>query len=369
MSKVSMREMLKAGVHFGHQTRYWSPKMRPYIFGERNKIHIINLEQTLPMFEEALNYLGSVAAQGGNVLFVGTKRSARKLIKEAAESCGSYYVNHRWLGGMLTNYKTVKNSIQRLKVLEQQADDGGNEKLIKKEQLSLERERIKLDRSLAGIKEMPGMPDALFVVDVDQEYIAVKEANKLGIPVVAVVDTNCNPDGMDYIIPGNDDAISSINLYLKYVADAIRVGKQTRVTQTTVGDAEDYVEVDDSGQIVETKKPATTKKVTKKVVNKVTKKPVVKKAAKAKPEQEAKPEPKPAKKENKDKTEEVGDKLTTINGIGPVIEGKLEGLGVTTFKQIADWSEEDVTRIDQALAFKGRVVREKWIEQAKELIE
>ena len=213
MSDVTMRQMLEAGVHFGHQTRYWSPKMRPFIFGERNKIHIINLEQTLPMFNDAMNYIGQVIGNGGTVMMVGTKRSASKLVKEAAERAGTPYVNHRWLGGMLTNYKTVKNSIKRLKELDTQLVEGQMARLSKKEALTLDRERIKLERSLGGIKNMQGLPDALFVVDVKSEYIAVSEANKLGIPVIAVVDTNCQPDGIDYVIPGNDDAIRAISLY------------------------------------------------------------------------------------------------------------------------------------------------------------
>ena len=225
MTGITMRQMLEAGVHFGHQTRYWSPKMRPYIFGERNKIHIINLEQTLPLFEEALNFLGRMAANRGAILFVGTKRAASKLVKEAAERCNCPYVNHRWLGGMLTNFKTVRNSIQRLNDLETQISEGG-ERLSKKELLGLQRERDKLDRSLAGIKNMGGLPDVLFVIDVKQEYIAVAEAKKLGIPVVAVVDTNCTPDDIDYVIPGNDDAIRAIRLYLDAVADAVIEGRR-----------------------------------------------------------------------------------------------------------------------------------------------
>ena len=227
MSKISLRDMLEAGVHFGHRTRFWSPKMRPYIFGERNKIHIINLEKTQPLFEEAANFLGSLAANGGTILFVGTKRQASKVIKEAATRCASPYVNHRWLGGMLTNFKTVKNSIARLKELDEMFESGEADKLIKKERLRLERERAKLERSLAGIKNMNSLPDALFVIDVNYENIAVAEANKLHIPVVAVVDTNCKPDGVDYIIPGNDDAIRAIRLYAENMADAIIEGRHS----------------------------------------------------------------------------------------------------------------------------------------------
>ena len=224
MPKVTMRQMLEAGVHFGHQTRYWNPKMAPYIFGERNKIHIINLELTMPMFNEAMNFVGKLAARGGKVLFVGTKRSAREAVREAAQSCKMPYVNHRWLGGMLTNFKTVKQSIRRLKELEKMSEDGSLERLNKKEVLVLKREQEKLERSLGGIKEMKGLPDAIFVVDVGYEKIAVQEAKKLGIPVIGVVDTNNPLTNVDYVIPGNDDAIRAIQLYLSATADSVKEG-------------------------------------------------------------------------------------------------------------------------------------------------
>jgi len=221
MSQVTMRQMLEAGVHFGHQTRFWNPKMASYIFGERNKIHIVNLEKTLPLYKEATNFLGNLAAKKGKVLFVGTKRAARDSIKEHADRAGMPYVNHRWLGGMLTNFNTVKGSIRRLKELEAMAADGSFAKLSKKEALMMTREQEKLERSLGGIKDMNGLPDAVVVIDVGHEKIAVSEARKLGIPVVGVVDTNTNPDGVDYIIPGNDDAMRAIQLYVRGVADAI----------------------------------------------------------------------------------------------------------------------------------------------------
>ena len=248
MSNVSMRQMLEAGVHFGHQTRFWHPKMRPYIFGERNKIHIINLEKTLPLFNEAMNFLGKLAANKGTILFVGTKRQAGDIVREEAIRCGCPYVDHRWTGGMLTNYKTVKKSIERLKSLEAMQLNGSIEKLIKKEQLLLEREREKLNRSLSGIKDMPGLPDALFVIDVGHEYIAVSEAKKLDIPVVAVVDSNCKPDGVDYVIPGNDDAIRAIRLYAQSAADAIIAGRNT-VAPLPVSDGEEFVEVQEEPKI------------------------------------------------------------------------------------------------------------------------
>jgi len=225
MATVSMRDMLQAGVHFGHQTRYWNPKMKPFIFGARNKVHIINLEQTAPMFNEALAVLSNVASKKGKILFVGTKRAAGDAIKEAAISCDQFYVNHRWLGGMLTNWKTVRQSIKRLKDLEAQSQDGTFTKLVKKEALMRTREMEKLEKSLGGIKNMNGLPDVIFVIDADHEHIAVKEANNLGIPVVAIVDTNSNPDGIDYIVPGNDDAIRAIQLYVTAAAAAVTEGR------------------------------------------------------------------------------------------------------------------------------------------------
>ena len=226
MSKVSMRDMLQAGVHFGHQTRFWNPKMKPFIFGARNGVHIINLEKTVPMFDDALNFVGNIAAKKGKILFVGTKRAASEAVKEAASSCDQFYVNHRWLGGMLTNWKTVRQSIKRLKDLELQAQDGTFEKLTKKEALMRTREMDKLEKSLGGIKDMGGLPDVLFVVDAEHEHIAIKEANNLGIPVVSIVDTNSNPDGVDYIIPGNDDAIRAVSLYLSAVASVVNDARE-----------------------------------------------------------------------------------------------------------------------------------------------
>lgn len=227
MAAVSMRDMLEAGVHFGHQTRFWNPKMRPYIFGERNKIHIIDLEKSLPLYNEALNFLGRMAASGGTILFVGTKRAAQDCIAAEAKRCDMPYVNRRWLGGMLTNYRTVKQSIKRLKDLEALIEEGGLDRVSKKEGLSLQRELAKLERGLGGIKNMDGIPDVLFIIDVGHEKIAVTEAVTLGIPVVAVVDTNNLPDGVDYIVPGNDDAIRSIELYVSGAATAILEGRES----------------------------------------------------------------------------------------------------------------------------------------------
>jgi len=262
MSNISMRQMLEAGVHFGHQTRFWHPKMRPYIFGERNKIHIVNLEKTLPLFNDAMNFLGKLASNRGNILFVGTKRQAAEVIKEEAVRAGAPYVNRRWLGGMLTNYQTARKSIKRLKQLEEMlADEAIAQRLNKKERLMRERERDKLDRSFAGIKDMPGIPDALFIIDVGHEYIAVAEANKLGIPVIGVVDTNCKPDGVDYVIPGNDDAMRAIRLYAGAAADAIIDGRKS--VQVDMGDDE-FVEVDDDNAVKPKVKTKAKKKATKK---------------------------------------------------------------------------------------------------------
>lgn len=279
MTDVSMRQMLEAGVHFGHQTRFWNPKMAPFIFGERNKIHIINLEKSLPLYNEASNFIGKLAANRGTVLFVGTKRAAQDIVREEAERCGMPYVNHRWLGGMLTNYKTVKQSIKRLKELEAMQAEGAFEGLNKKEILTLTRERDKLERSLGGIKDMNGLPDALFVIDVGHEKIAVNEAVKLGIPVIGIVDTNNDPENVDYVIPGNDDAIRAISLYAQGVAMAIIEG---RAAMATAGPADEFVEVGttEEKQVVTKAKKKTAKK-------KVTAKKAAPKAAEAVAEPEA----------------------------------------------------------------------------------
>ena len=258
MADVTMRQMLEAGVHFGHQTRYWNPKMAPFIFGERNKIHIINLEKSLPMAREACAFVKATVADGGTVLFVGTKRSARDSIRSQASRCEMPYVSQRWLGGMLTNYKTIRQSVKRLTTLEEMTEEGGFEGLTKKEVLGLTREQDKLEKSLGGIKTMKSLPDVLFVVDVDHEDIAVREARKLGIPVVAVVDTNCSPEGIDYVIPGNDDAMRAIELYASLVADAALDGRAS-LPEVALGEDE-FVELDAEGNVKQTggrkKRPA-----------------------------------------------------------------------------------------------------------------
>jgi small subunit ribosomal protein S2 len=272
MADVTMRQMLEAGVHFGHQTRYWNPKMAPFIFGERNKIHIINLEKSLPMAREACAFVKATVADGGTVLFVGTKRAAREAIRTHAARCEQPFVSQRWLGGMLTNYKTIRQSVKRLMTLEQMAEEGGFEGLTKKEVLGLNREQEKLERSLGGIKQMRSLPDVLFVVDVDHEDIAIREARKLGIPVVAVVDTNCSPDGVDYVIPGNDDAMRAIELYTSLVADAVLDGKSS-LPEVALGEDE-FVELDEEGNVKKSskkkaaKKPAGKKRASKKAAPK-----------------------------------------------------------------------------------------------------
>jgi len=246
MASMSMRQMLEAGVHFGHQTRFWNPKMAHFIFGERNRIHIINLEKTLPLYLEAADFVKNTVADGGRVLFVGTKRSAREAIAREAARCGMPYVSHRWLGGMLTNFKTIRQSIRRLTEIDEMAASGLLEQRSKREAQMVRREREKLERSLGGIKEMEGLPDVMFVVDVGHENIAIHEAQKLGIPVVAIVDTNCSPDGISYVIPGNDDAMRAIELYASGIADAVIEGRAT-IPELPVGEDE-FVELDEEGK-------------------------------------------------------------------------------------------------------------------------
>jgi small subunit ribosomal protein S2 len=246
MPNITMRQMLEAGVHFGHQTRYWDPKMAPYIFGARGKIHIINLEKTLPLLNDAMNFIGGIAAKRGSVIFVGTKRAASKAVAEEAARCGMPYVSHRWLGGMLTNFRTIRQSIKRLRQIEKMEEDGSFTRLLKKEVLQLTREQDKLEKTLGGIKDMKNLPNAMFVVDVGHEDIAVKEARKLGIPVIGIVDTNCSPNDIDYVIPGNDDAMRAAQLYAAGIADAVLAGKSS-LPEVPAGDDE-FVELDAEGK-------------------------------------------------------------------------------------------------------------------------
>jgi small subunit ribosomal protein S2 len=291
MSKVSMKDMLQAGVHFGHQTRFWNPKMSQFIFGSRNKVHVINLENTVPAFNEALDVLRVEAAKGNQVLFVGTKRAANKIIKEQAERCGMPYVSHRWLGGMLTNYKTIRASIRRFRELEAQQNDGTFEKITKKEVLVRTRMKDKLENSIGGIKDMNGLPDILFVVDVDHERIAINEANKLGIRVVGIVDTNSDPDGVDHIIPGNDDSIRAIKLYAASVADSILEGKSQAANVTS---KDEFVEVEEKpAKEAKAKKAPAKKAAAAKEAPVAEEAPVVEEVAAEAPAKEAVAEDKP----------------------------------------------------------------------------
>lgn len=328
MAKVTMRQMLEAGVHFGHQTRYWNPKMAPYIFGARNKIHIVNLEQTLPMFNDVLNYAGALAAKGGKIMFVGTKRAAQTTIREEAIRCKMPFVDQRWLGGMLTNYKTIKQSVRRLHDIEKMQADGTINRGGKKEGLMLTRELEKLEKGLGGIKDMRSLPDALFIIDVGHENIAVKEANTLGIPVIGIVDTNNAADGVDYIVPGNDDAIRAIQLYTSAIADAIIEGHLSAATT-----AEDMA------------------------------------AAAPKPAAKAAPE---APVKAAEATEEVvaaksteADDLKMIEGIGPKIADVLGDSGVTTFKQLAEMDRDAIKVILDTVSTLKSKEPKSWPQQAK----
>jgi small subunit ribosomal protein S2 len=282
MADVTMRRMLEAGVHFGHQTRFWNPKMAEFIFGERNKIHIINLEKTMPLYKAASEYVRKLVADGGTLLFVGSKRAAREAIATEAVRCGMPYVTQRWLGGMLTNFKTIRQSIKRLKTLEQITEPGATVEFTKKEMLQLVREKEKLERTLGGIKNMDALPSAVFLIDVGHEEIAVREARKLGIPVVAVVDTNCSPEGIDYPIPGNDDAMRAIQIYAEGIADAVLDGKAS-IPEVPTGDDE-FVELDESGK---PKVEAKAKKPPAKKRARVTK---VRSKGRTRPSEDAAPE-------------------------------------------------------------------------------
>jgi small subunit ribosomal protein S2 len=296
MPNITMRQMLEAGVHFGHQTRYWDPKMAPYIFGARGKIHIINLEKSLPLLTDAMNFIGGIAAKRGTVIFVGTKRAASKSIAEEAQRCGMPYVSHRWLGGMLTNFRTIRQSIKRLRQIEKMEEDGSFARLVKKEVLQLTRERDKLEKTLGGIKDMKNLPTAMFVVDVGHEDIAVKEARKLGIPVIGIVDTNCSPNDIDYISPGNDDAMRSMRLYTQLAADAVLEG---RASTPHIDDSDEFVELDEYGNPVKRASKTSKAKAEKAAPKKVAKKVVTKKAPKAADVAET----------VKEKTEEVTEKV------------------------------------------------------------
>lgn len=326
LPEFSMRQLLEAGCHFGHQTHRWNPKMREYIFGARNGIHIIDLAQTVPLLHQALKVVADTVAGGGRVLFVGTKRQASDIVADAAKRSAQYYVNSRWLGGMLTNWTTISNSIKRLRTLEEMLSGGEAERITKKERLMLTRERDKLERALGGIKDMGGTPDILFIVDTNKESIAVLEARKLKIPVVAILDSNCDPDVVDFPIPGNDDAARAIELYCELVARAAidGIARQQGSLGVDIGAGEEA--------------PIE---------------PELADEADAAPLFDA-----PAGN---------ADDLKLISGVGPALEAKLHGLGITKFAQIASLTPEQIAAVDERLDFKGRIEREGWIAQAQKL--
>ena len=353
LPEFSMRQLLEAGIHFGHQTHRWNPKMAPYIFGARSNIHIIDLSQTVPLLHQALVQVRETASKGGRILFVGTKRAASDPVSVAAKRCAQYYVNHRWLGGMLTNWATISKSIARLRELEGilgvegEAVDTG---LTKKETLKLTREMEKLDKALGGIKDMGGKPDLMFVIDTNKETIAIKEARRLGIPVVAILDSNCDPDSADFPIPGNDDAARAIELYCDLIADAVLDGMTE--AQLNMG-----VDIGASANPVEV---ALEAPVAAPVVEE---KPAVEKTVKPKAKVIEKPAEAP-----KAEAPKVADDISLIDGVGPTYKTKLEGAGITTFKQIADLDAAAVAKLDEELELKGKIVSGDWVEQAKELI-
>jgi small subunit ribosomal protein S2 len=351
----SMRQLLEAGVHFGHQKHRWNPKMAPYLYGVRNNIHIIDLAQTVPMLHRALQAVSDVVAGGGRVLFVGTKRQAAEPIMNAAKRSAQYYVNARWLGGMLTNWKTISRSIQRLRDVEATLT-GEAHGLTKKERLTLTREKDKLEKALGGIKDMGGVPDLIFVIDTNKEKIAIEEANRLGIPVAAIVDSNCDPDHITYVVPGNDDAGRALALYSDLIARAaidgieraqgdagIDLGAREEVSEPVIHEPVEAVAGDASMADAEAVEPQAANVTTKRRAAKGAVKPLFTAPA---------GEP---------------DDLKKITGVGPVLEQKLRDLGITRFDQIAGFSGEDVEKIDQALNIKGRVQRDDWVGQAKTL--
>ncbi|MCG6857376.1 MAG: 30S ribosomal protein S2 [Salaquimonas sp.] len=403
----SMRQLLEAGCHFGHQTHRWNPKMSRYIFGSRNNIHIIDLSQTVPLMHQALKTISDVVAGGGRVLFVGTKRQASEIIADAAKRSAQYYVNARWLGGMLTNWSTISNSIKRLRQVEELLDSPDAGQFTKKERLMLTRERDKLERALGGIKDMGGTPDLLFVVDTNKESIAVKEARRLNIPVVAVLDTNCDPDTINYPIPGNDDAARAIALYCELVAKAaidgiarqqggagVDLGAAVEAPVEPALAAEEEAAAEPAAQPVEAPgEPAKAEAAPE--TEAAPGEPAKAEAApeaEAAPGEPAKAEEGPAAPAEAEETpvadavpaaeEETGeaeqaplfaapegepDDLKKISGVGPVLEKKLHALGITKFDQVAGFSAEEIVKVDDALNFKGRIERDDWIGQAKAL--
>jgi small subunit ribosomal protein S2 len=381
----SMRQLLEAGVHFGHQTHRWNPKMVQYIFGDRNNIHIIDLAQTVPMLYRALQAVSDTVAEGGRILFVGTKRQAAETVADAARRSAQYYVNSRWLGGMLTNWKTISHSINRLKQLEQQLAEGV-QGLTKKELLSLTRERDKLERALGGIKDMGGVPDLLFIIDTNKEAIAVAEARRLGIPVAAVIDSNSDPQGITYPIPGNDDAGRAIALYCDLVARAALDGISRAQGELGVdlGAAEELPEEpglagegEEAAAEVEEVRPEAGPATGMEAADRDTLAVAEARAADPEPEADRQKAMTPPPEAVDDATPQPeplfeapagpGDDLKQLPGVGPVLERKLNQLGVTRFSQIAELNGEDVARLEEALGAKGRIERDEWVAKAREL--
>jgi len=369
----SMRQLLEAGVHFGHQTHRWNPKMGSYIFGARNKIHIIDLAQTVPLLHQALVTVSDTVAKGGRVLFVGTKRQASDAIAESARQCAQYYINHRWLGGTLTNWQTISNSIKRLSKLEEMLD-GGAQGLTKKELLKLTREQEKLERALGGIKDLGGLPNLLFVIDTNKESIAIAEARKLGIPIIAIVDSNCDPDDIDFPIPGNDDAARAITLYCDLISGAVIDGIERGQGGSGVDiGASEAPPVETALDTQASEKDSSADKKRKEET-------VGKEPAEAKSKKKAEAKEKPAKDENKDDAKPEGgfkklkkpdgeaDDLKLISGVGPVLETKLNEFGIYHYSQIAGLKKAEIAEIDEALNFKGRIERDDWLKQAKTLM-
>ena len=355
----SMRQLLEAGVHFGHQTHRWNPKMDPYIFGARPNIHILDLSQTVPLLHQALVAVRDSAAKGGRILFVGTKRAASEPVATAAKRCAQYYVNHRWLGGMLTNWQTVSKSIQRLRDLDALLNGGDDTGLTKKETLQLQRELDKLERELGGIKDMGGKPDMMFVVDTLKEGIAIKEARRLGIPVVAILDSNCDPDNADFPIPGNDDSARAIALYCDLIADAVLDGlTQAQLSAgIDLGAAEQIEELALAGELPEELLPETPDAEPEAVMEQ--------------------PEPTPAEAVNIAPTEPegatatveatVGGDISLIDGVGPTYKKKLEAAGIDSFEKLAALSDEDAAKLDEEAGLGGKLAGGDWREQAKDL--
>ena len=340
LPEFSLRQLLEAGVHFGHQTHRWNPRMDQYIYGSRNGIHIMDLTQTVPLLDQALNVVRETVSKGGRILFVGTKRQASKAVAEAAERSAQYYMNHRWLGGTLTNWQTVSKSIQRLKAISAQMETGFDG-LTKKERLGMEREHAKLHASLNGIAEMGGTPDLLFVIDTNKEALAVAEANKLGIPVIGILDTNSAPEGIDYPIPGNDDAARAIGLYCDLIARSALDGMAAQMGSAGV-DIGELVDapVEEILDVVE-----TSKEVEEEIPESVGTKPTLFSEA-------------PSEK----------DDLKKITGVGPKLEEAMNKLGIYQFAQVASWTNDEIMWVDDSLSVKGRIERDDWVGQVSELI-